>query len=451
MGDCLAFGTRGSTRNVRLRSNAPGKPVVVVVGCGFAGLATLSELAGQFTVVLVDKNLYATFQPLLYQVATAGLAPSDVAYPIRSVARKYGARFRQGELAGVDPSARTVSLADGSQLSYDYLILATGVTAAYFGVAGAGEHTLGLYTRRDAIRLRNELMGRLEQVAVSGGELVITIVGGGATGVEMAGSLAELRGTALRTTYPEIDPRKVTIRLIEQLDELLTPFAVPLRRYARRELLLRGVDVQTGKTIKEVSPGRVLLADGENLRSDLTVWAAGVQAPRQAGTWHLDQGKAGRLAVGPDLRVVGQDAIFAAGDIAVGEHPAPQLAQPALQMGRHAAQQIRRLDAGQQTVPFSYHDKGIMATIGRRSAVVQFPRGVRVRGTLAWFAWLGLHLVTLLGHRNRVIALINLSWRYVTWGHGGGPIVGDYVSPPPEPDPASTDRWLYRSLVIPSG
>jgi NADH dehydrogenase len=187
----------------------------------------------------------------------------------------------------------------------------------------------------------------------------------------------------------------------------------------------------------------VLLANGEDLPSDVTVWAAGVSAPAAAGDWGLPQGRGGRILVDPDLRVQGQDRIFALGDIAlVTDQPLPQLAQPALQMGRHAAAQVSRLTAGQPTTAFSYHDKGIMATIGRRSAVVELPHRLRIRGTLAWLAWLALHLITLLGNRNRISALLNLSWRYLSWGHGGGVIVGD--DPPPfmveGPLPVGTER-----------
>ncbi len=407
---------------------AGAKPAVLVVGCGFGGLATLKDLSSGFDVTVIDRNIYTTFQPLLYQVATAGLAPSDVAYSVRAIATKHGATFRRGELSTISPRARTVTLTDGSQLGYDYLILATGATAAFYGVAGAAEHTRGLYTRSDAIALRDELMGGLEQLATASrrGQFVITIVGGNATGVERAGSLAELRNTALRSAYPEIDPAQVEIRLVERLPELLTPFLPRLRGYAADQLRHRGVDVRLGSAIKEVTADAILLDTGERLPSDLTVWAAGVQAPDSARAWGLGQGKAGRIVVEPDLRVKGQDAIFAIGDLAADEkEPLPQLAQPALQMGRHAARQIRNLAAGQPTVPFRYHDKGIMATIGRRSAVVELAHGPRFRGTLAWFAWLGLHLVTLLGNRNRISALINLSWRYIAWNHGGGLIVGD--------------------------
>ena len=413
-----------------------GRPRVIVVGAGFGGLAAVHQLArGGADVLLIDRNVYSTFQPLLYQVATGGLEPGDVSYPARAFTRRHGARFRLGELAGVDPAGRRVRLADGAQFDYDYLVLATGVSAAYYGVPGAAEHTLGLYTRRDSIELREHIMARLERLDIAGpGQQVnFTVVGGGATGVELAGALAELRSTALDAAFPEVDLAAVHIRLVEQAPTLLLPFHPRLRGYARQQLADRGVEVLLDTAIQEVRSDRVILAGGTELPSDVTVWAAGVSGPAELAGWGLPQGRGGRLLVGPDLRVRGQDRIFALGDVAlIEDQPLPQLAQPALQTGRHAAGQIQRLAAGQPTTAFQYHDKGIMATIGRRSAVVELPPRIRVRGTLAWLAWLALHLITLLGHRNRMSALLNLSWRYLTWGHGGGVIVGDDPLPLPE-------------------
>jgi NADH dehydrogenase len=439
----------------------PGPGRVVIVGAGFAGLSALRALRRSgASVTLVDRNPYSTFQPLLYQVATAGLTSADVAYPLWAVTYKQGGVFRRGELSGLDPAARCALLADGTRLEYDYLILASGVSAAYFGVPGAAEHTVGLYTRRDAVTLRNRLMRELDRRSLpgadadaatgtgtgtatgagdgrrpgAGGNLNIVIAGGGATGVELAGTVAELRNIALPAVFPEIDQARLKITLVERAPELLAPFRPALRAYAGRQLLGRGVDVRLGTAIKEIRADRVLLADGTELPSDITVWAAGVSGPRAMAGLGLPTGRGGRLTVGPDLRVTGQDRIFVAGDVALTEaDPSPQLAQPAIQQGRHAARQIRRLAAGQAVQPFRYHDKGTMATIGRRSAVVQLPLGIRVRGTLAWLAWLGLHLVTLLGHRNRISALVNLSWRYLTWSRGGGVIIGD--DPPEGDDP----------------
>ena len=411
----------------KMRRPPPTGPRVIVVGMGFAGLATVRGLSqARMRVTLVDRNIYSTFQPLLYQVATGGLNPSDVAYPLRGFAHKYGAHFVHGELAGIDAAAQVVTLASGEKLSYDYLVLGTGVAAAYYGVTGADKHSYALYTRHDAIALRDTIMAGLERLSGGGrgDEASITVVGGGATGVELAGTLAELRNIALATAFPDIDRSRVHIKLVEQAPALLTPYAPSLREYARRQLLARGIEVRLNATISEITDDQVVLSDGERLHSDATVWAAGITGPEQVKNWGLPQGRGGRIEVGPDLRVHGHDRIFAIGDIALtDDQPLPQLAQPALQMGRFAAQQIARLEAGQPTQRFEYHDKGIMATIGRRSAVVELPYHVRVRGTLAWFAWLGLHLVTLLGNRNRLTALVNLSYRYLSWGHGGAVIV----------------------------
>jgi NADH:ubiquinone reductase (H+-translocating) len=408
---------------------------VVIVGAGFAGLSAVARLRKSgLRVTVIDKNLYSTFQPLLYQVATGGLNPGDVAYPVGGFTTRRHARYIRGDLAAIDHGARVVRLVGGREIGYDYLILATGVSANYFGVEGAAEHTFGLYTRADAIVLRDHIMNGFEWLSADPDgrrEFAVTVVGGGATGVELAGTLGELRNDVLRATFPDVDPKRVHIRLVETAPELLMPFHPKLRAYTKRQLVDRGIDIRVNTTIREVTPDHVLLTDGTTHRSDLTVWTGGVAAPGSVAAWGLPQGKGGRLLVGPDLRVQGTDRVFATGDIALDEkNPSPQLAQPALQEGRHAADQVVHLVRGEPTQPFHYHDKGTMATIGRRSAVVQLAGGARITGTLAWFAWLGLHLLYLLGNRNRVATLINLSWRYVAWGHGGGVIVGDEPTEP---------------------
>lgn len=409
-------------------------PVVIVVGGGFAGISALQVLSGTSAqVTLIDQNVYSTFQPLLYQVATAGLTAADVAYPLWSVSGRRGACFRKGELTGLDLDRQVVTLAAGDELYYDYLILATGVSAAFFGVTGAAEHSLSLYTRRDAVTLRNQLLEALENrnEGLTGPELDVTVVGGGPTGVELAGTLAELRNVALPAVYPQIDRSMFRVRLIEMAPVLLAPYHDSLRRYTRHQLEDRGVEVVLGTAINEVRERTVLLADGTEHRSDITVWAAGVSGPGSAWAQALPRGKGGRIETGADLRVSGQQRVFAVGDVSVcPQDPVAQLAQPAIQQGRHAAEQVVRLLAGQATTPFRYHDKGTMATIGRRSAVVELRGGIRLRGTLAWFAWLGLHLVYLLGNRNRLVTLVNLSWRYLTWSRGGGVILGDDVPDP---------------------
>jgi len=410
-------------------------PHAIIVGAGFAGLSAVRGLrkAG-VRVTIIDRNLYSTFQPLLYQVATGGLNAGDIAYPVGGFTARRGTRYTRGELTAIDAQAHTIKLTDGRELGYDYLVLATGVSANYFGVKGAAENTFGLYTRADSIMLRDHIMSGFELLNAdpdSHREFDITVVGGGATGVEMAGTLGELRREVLHATFPDVDPSRVHVRLVEMAPALLMPFHPKLREYTRKQLAARGVDIRLDTRILEVLPDRVVLGDGQSLPSDLTVWAAGVAAPRPVAGWNLPQGPGGRILIGPDLRVQGEDRIFAIGDIAIyPDEPSPQLAQPALQEGRHAAAQVVRLLHGEPTEPFSYHDKGIMATIGRKSAVVQLGRGGRITGTLAWLVWLALHLLYLLGGRNRVSTLINLSWRYIAWGHGGGVIVGDE---PPEP------------------
>ena len=416
---------------------------MVICGAGFGGLSAISRLTrAGLRVTLVDGHLYSTFQPLLYQVATAGLNPGDVTYPAGGFAGRYGAIFRHGELAAIDSASRRIKLTNGLELGYDYLVIATGVSAAYHGIKGAADHTFGLYTRSDAIALRDHLMAAFERLSVEDGDLHITVAGGGATGVELAGTLAELSATVLAATFPDVDPARVHVRLIEMAPALLGGFDQKLREYARVQLDKRGVDIRLDTRIGEITGEQVLLADGENLPSGLTVWAAGVGASGAVEGWGLPQGKGGRILVGPDLRVQGQDRIFAVGDIAVNpDDPTPQLAQPALQMGRHAGAQIVRLQRETATEPFTYHDKGMMATIGRRSAVVQLAQGLRLRGTLAWLAWLVLHLFYLLGGRNRVSTMINLTYRYVAWGHGGAVIVGD--------DPAGPRPALSQLSTMP--
>jgi NADH dehydrogenase len=424
-------------------------PHVIIVGAGFAGLSAVGQLrkAGCM-VTVIDKNLYSTFQPLLYQVATGGLNPGDVSYAVGGFTSRRRTRYVRGELAGVDTAARQVRLSDGRELGYDYLMLATGVAANYFGLPGAEENTFALYSRADAIVLRDHLMNGFERLSERSdpkSEFVITVVGGGATGVELAGTAAELRREVIQSTFPDVDPARVHVRIIEMAPALVMPFHPKLREYTRKQLVQRGVDIKLNTEIREVRPDCVILADGQDLPTDLTVWAAGVAGPHSMADWGLPLGKGGRLLVGSDLRVEGSDRIFAIGDIALHQQdPAPQLAQPAIQHGKHAAEQVVHLVKGEPTQPFKYHDKGMMATIGRRSAIVELPQGPRFTGTLAWLAWLGLHLLYLLGGRNRVATLINLSWRYLSWGHGGGVIVGDE---PDTPLPGEAQAIAHRDAA----
>jgi NADH dehydrogenase len=402
---------------------------VVVVGAGFAGMAAVRELReSDAQVTLVDRHLYSTFQPLLYQVASGGLNPGDIAYPVRNFVHRHGARFRCGSVHSVDTAAREVILDGGARVGYDYLLLANGVTTNHFGVPGAAEHSMALYTRQEAVILRDRLMAGLEALAERDGtgQFTVVIVGGGTTGVETAGALAELGNAGVTTIFPEITPGQIRVVLVEQAPELLGPYPARLRRYALAQLRERGVQVRLDTPVREVAPGAITLGDGEMLDADLTIWAAGVAAAAGVRGWGLPQGRGGRICVDDNLQVTGHPTIFAAGDLALIEGQSlPQQAQPAIQTGTHAGRQIRHLLAGEPTHPFRYHDKGTMATIGRNSAVVALPLRIRVTGAPAWLAWLALHIVMLLGNRNRISTLLNLSWRYLAWPSGNSLIVGD--------------------------
>ena len=378
------------------RQAAGASPRVIVVGAGFAGLAAVEELdrAGA-RVLLIDRNVYSTFQPLLYQVATGGLNPGDVSYPARAFTRRHGARFRLGEVTGVDPAAREVSLADGGRFGYDYLILATGVSAAYYGVTGAAEHSLGLYTRRDAVELRNHIMARLERLDIAGPGQERELHRGRwrcdrrGTG-RCPGRAAQHRaGRGLSRGGPGVGAHPAG-RAGGRVAAAVRATAARIRA---RRAGGRGVEVRLDTAIREVRSDRVILASGEDLPSDVTVWAAGVSAPADGGRMaaaagprraHPGRSRPAGARPAPDLRP---------GDLAlIGDQPAAAAgaARPADRPARRPAD--RRLAAGQAAEPFRYHDKGIMATIGRRSAVVELPHRIRIRGTLAWLAWLGLHL-----------------------------------------------------------
>jgi NADH:ubiquinone reductase (H+-translocating) len=404
-------------------------PRVVVVGAGFGGLEVARGLARRpVEVTVVDRNNFHTFQPLLYQVATAGLNAADVANVVRGILQgQRNVRFRQAEVAGVDWDARHVLLEGQDPLPFDHLVLAAGATVTHFGVTGAAEHGFALYTLTDAVRLRNHVLEQFERAAAAGadpedGALTFVIVGGGPTGVETAGAMAELFAMVFRKDYPELDVADARVVLLEMQDHLLAPFSPSSRRHALDALTRRGVEVRLATAVEEVGPDRVVLADGEVVPCRTLVWAAGVQASPLAGRLGLDQGRAGRLVVAPDLQVPGRPAVWAVGDIAaaIGRDgtPLPQLAPVAMQAGRHVARQISRLADGRGTEPFRYRDKGTMATIGRRAAVAELPGRIRLRGALAWLAWLGLHLVFLVGARNRASVLLNWAWSYLTWDRG---------------------------------
>lgn len=402
-----------------------------MVGGGFGGISAVRALRGvDVDVTLIDQDTYNTFQPLLYQVATATLNPGDITFFLRSVrSRQSNGRFVNGTVTGMDHTSRTVALRDGRTVSYDYLIIATGVTVNYFGVPGAAEHSMPLYTRPQALALRDEIFGRLEDAATYGQqrELRVVVVGGGPTGVETAGALAELRNNHMPDTYPELDPEQTYVTLVEMLPSVLGPFRENLRDYAAGALTRRGVDLRLNTPVNEVTTDGVVLGNGTFLPAGIVVWASGVTAPEIVADWNVPQGRGGRIRVDDHLRVRGLDRVFAVGDIAVedGDRALPQLAQPAIQGGKYVAQLLESELRGHAADRFQYRDKGTLATIGRGSAVAQIPGRPPLTGFLAWVVWIVVHVFYLLGNRNRLVTMVNLAARYIFWHRSHHAIVGD--------------------------
>jgi NADH dehydrogenase len=416
---------------------------VAVIGCGFAGMAAAKKLAGQdVAVTLIDQHNFHTFEPLLYQVATAGLDPTDVAYPVRTIFRNDpNIVFRHGRVAAVDLDGRRLTLADDSTVDYDHLIVGTGATAGFFGITGAADHARPLYTLADARRLRNAVLSTLEAADAhpenyDDGAPTFVVVGGGATGVETAGALVELLDVSVRQDRLRIDRRRTRVVLLDAGDRLLAGFTDSLGRYALETLRGRGVIVRLSEPVREVTPSGVRLVSGEWIDAAAVVWAGGVTVDgTMAGALPVAHGSGGRVTVEDDLSLKGHREVFVVGDAAaVPRAPGrtdlcPQLAQVAIQSGTHAGRQVLRRRAGRSTEPFTYRDKGMMATIGRRAAVSELPGGFVMRGSLGWLAWLGLHLVYLIGFRNRVIVLVNWWWRYVNWPGGPRLIDADVDAP----------------------
>jgi NADH dehydrogenase len=419
---------------------------VVVVGAGFGGLAAAKRLEkAPVDVTVVDRHNFHTFLPLLYQVATAGLNPADVGYVVRGLFRReQEVLFRKAAVTGVDWGAKQVLVAGEQPLPFDHLIVAAGSTTNYFSVDGAAEHAFPLYTMEDAIRVRNHMLALFEAAdsdpaLLDQGVLNFVIVGGGPTGVEVAGALVELFDKVLEQDFHDLDVHRARVILVEQANQLLTPFSERSQRYARRTLTRRGVEVRLGTAVGRIAVDHVELSSGEVIPTRLVVWAAGVKAAPLAGKLGVEQGRGGRIVVRDDLSMADHPEAFAVGDIAEIDDGhggrLPQLAQVAMQGGEHAAEQVLADLDGRPRAPFHYRDKGTMATIGRRAAVAEVPlpwaegRSRVLQGGLAWLAWLGLHLVYLVGMRNRVSVLINWAWNYVTWDRGPRLILRPEVLP----------------------
>ncbi|EYR65255.1 NADH dehydrogenase [Actinotalea ferrariae CF5-4] len=408
------------------------RPRVVVIGGGFGGLAVVRALRDTVVdVTLIDQHAYNQFQPLLYQVATATLNPGDITWFLRAIrSNQKNVRFLKGKVLRMNHVAKTISLDGGQQLAYDYLVIAAGVTTNYFGVTGAEEHAMPLYQRLQALELRDAMFAQLEQAAINGKdqELRIVIVGGGATGVETAGAFAELRNNDMSVTYPELDPKRIHVTLVERMPSLLGPFHESLQEYARKALEKRGVDLRLNTAVREVRADGVVIGDEEEfLPAGIVVWASGVTAHDTVKNWAVPQGRGGRISVNDHLRVEGLNCVFAIGDAAVeeGDRALPQLAQPALQGGRFVGELIDAEIKGTTRPAFRYRDKGSLATIGRSSAVAEVSGLPRLTGFPAWVIWVTIHVFSLLGNRNRLATMINLGAKYLFWRHSQNAIVGE--------------------------
>ncbi len=407
------------------------RPQVVVIGAGFGGLAAARALrAGAVDVTIVDANNFHTFQPLLYQVATAGLGADDIAHAVRGIFRRQpNVTFRMARVGSIDLERRLVHTDRGEPLGYDQLVIAAGAVSSTFGVPGVAEHAIGLKNLDDALEIRATVLDRFERAVAAGGNppeglLTIAICGGGPTGVELAGGLIELFTMVLARDAGDLAVGQARVVLIEAAERLLSPFHPVSSDRARATLTRRGVEVITGAGVERIEPGVVVLADGRRIEASTIVWAAGVEASPLAQALPVERVGGGRLVVEPDLSIPGHPEVFAVGDIAASRggddagRVLPQVAQPAIQGGKHAAAQILRRLAGLPTEAFRYHDKGSMATIGRHEAIAEFPNGWRLHGPLGWFAWLGLHLLYLIGFRNRATVVVNWAWNYLTYDRG---------------------------------
>jgi NADH dehydrogenase len=426
--------------------NEAARPTVVVVGAGFGGLAAARALAdAPVEVVVVDQRNHHTFQPLLYQVATAGLDVDDICYTTRGIFhRQDNARALQATVTELDFEARLVITAEGPPIGYDYLILAMGAVTADFGVPGVADHTFGLKSAAEAMQIRNHVLANFERAERSADErrrralTTVVIVGGGPTGVEMAGGFAELIDRPLRRDFPGVDTDRARVILVEGQNRLLGSFAPKLSDKARQRLGAMGVEVMLSSQVDAVTADQVTLADGTEIDTTTVVWAAGVRAHPLAEASGLETTRGGRIAVDDQLRV--SERVFAIGDVAAspdcsGDEPhlVPQVAPGAVQGGQYVAGLIAtdvggrqgrgESAAGHQPDPFVYRDKGSMATIGRNAAVVELPKGPKITGFPGWVAWLGLHLVMLIGFRNRANVLVNWAWNYLTYDRGSRLII----------------------------
>lgn len=447
---------------------------MIVVGAGFAGLAAVRGLKDvPVDVTVVDSRNHHTFQPLLYQVATAGLDGDDICFPVRGIfSNRTNVRVRMGTVTDVDLDGDTITLDEGDQLHYDDLVLAAGAVTNSYGIPGVEEDAFGLKSLGDALALRSHVLMCFERadahrVHTLDGMLTFVIAGGGPTGVELAGGLMELFSVVLRKDHPGLDFRKARVLLVEAGDRLLPGFEPRLGTKAFNTLRSMGVELMLNTSVESVTEQDVRLkgpsggltttraagAQSQPTRSIPTrtmVWTAGVRANPLADALGVELTKASRVVVEPDFSIPGHHNVHVVGDMAAGRDAdgslLPQVAPAAMQSADYVGEKIDRRLRGEPPETFSYVDKGTMATIGRHNAVAQLPGGLKLSGPIGWFAWLGLHLMMLLGFRNRVNVLVNWAWNYLTYDRASRIIAESPTMPDPmasavtTPDPTVPDE-----------
>lgn len=407
-------------------------PHVVIIGAGFAGLDAAKKLKrAPVRVTVIDKTNHHLFQPLLYQLATAALSSPDISAPVRKLLRRQeNATVLLADVERVDLERRCVVFSDGDTLSYDYLIVATGSTHTYFGHDEWAEAAPGLKTVRDALVIRDRVLAAFEAAererdpVARKEELTFVVVGGGPTGVELAGAIAEIAFQVIRRDFRNFDPRDACVILVEALDRILPQYPPDLSESAKRQLERLGVKVRLNAKVTGVDDRGVDL-EGGRISARTVLWGAGVQGSSLAKTLGVELHRSGRVLVNPDLSVGEHKDVFVVGDLAYlveDGKPVPALAPAAKQMGKHAARNIKRLLAGEPTQPFHYRDRGSLATIGRSKAVGMVGK-VKVRGFIAWAFWLFIHLMYLVGFKNRVLVLSEWAWSYFTFGRGARVII----------------------------
>ena len=407
---------------------------VVIVGAGFGGLQVAKGLAGSAVgVTLIDRQNHHLFQPLLYQVATAGLSPAEIAWPIRHLVRRQdNTRVLLGEVTGVDTDRKVAFLGD-RPIAYDWLVIATGAAHGYFGHDEWAPHAPGLKDLDDATAIRQRLLLAFERAEMEANPLVcarlltIVIIGGGPTGVEMAGAVAELARRALAADFREIDPRQTRVVLLEAGARLLPSFPEALSLHAEAALRRLGVDVRVGRTVTRCDAQGVAL-ENEFIEAGTVVWAAGVSASPAARWLGVSGDRAGRVPVGPQLRPAGLDDVYVIGDTAFAPNaegaPLPGIAPVAKQQGTYVARAINAILLGREELPpFVYRDRGQLATVGRRSAVIAYKR-IRLKGWVAWWLWGAAHIYFLVNLRNRVIVMTQWLWSYLVFERGARLITG---------------------------